>query len=228
MKARRWLLKGSFSFVVIIIVASFAVGAVDLERDKVEKPAYTVIKTTDNYELRQYNARIVAQVTIQGSEDGAMNRGFRPLADYIFGNNTAKADIAMTSPVTQQPKQSQKIAMTSPVIQQPAETMEGHVVSFVMPSEYSLETLPTPNNDDVVIKEIDAQIVAAVTFSGFGAMKTMKEYEENLRNHLTEAGIAVNGEVTYARYDPPWTLPNLRRNEVLLPVSLDSKPHSGE
>lgn len=206
--------------IVAISVAGLAVlsagAAAQLARAMVEQPDYEVLKKGDGYEIRKYPACIVAQVEIEGGAAEAMSRGFQPLADFIFGENVAASKIEMTAPVTQQRKSSEKIAMTAPVTQQPGK--DTHTVAFIMPSEHSLDTLPKPKSDRVRLREWPARTVAVVRFSWTGSHKQMLKREAQLREALKAGGIEVTGPPTYARYDPPWTLPLFRRNEVMLPV----------
>jgi hypothetical protein len=220
--------------VLLVVVLAAAVGigvvavfATDLEREKVEKPRYEVIAEKNAYEIRRYEPYIVAQVVISGNEGDAMGRGFRPLADYIFGNNTKKSEIAMTSPVIAKEAQNEKIAMTSPVVQEENDSGET-MVAFIMPSEYTMETLPEPNNDNVKLAAVPAQTFAAIRFSGMGGQDAMNEHEAMLRKALESDEVEITGKPIYARYDPPWTLPNLRRNEVMIPVawSAEDRPSS--
>jgi len=206
----------------VIAVAVFAAGSARaLERDKVEQPKYTVAHTGEGYEVREYAAQVAARVRVEGRDGAAMNAGFRPLADYIFGNNTKQSDIAMTSPVTQTAAgESMDIAMTSPVTQTAAEGTDddGQWVMFIMPSEHTMETLPKPNNDRVELVEIPARAMAVITFSGWGGANMMEKKRAELADALAKDGIALAGEPTYARYDPPWTMPWSRKNEVMIPV----------
>ncbi len=206
--------------VALAVVLTVSAGAyAQLARAMVEKPDFEVLKKGDGYEIRSYPACIVAQVEIEGEAAGAMSRGFRPLADFIFGENVSAAKIEMTSPVTQEAKTSEKIAMTSPVTQRAGD--DAHVVAFIMPGEYTLDTLPKPKSDRIQIREIPARTVAVIRFSLTGKHAQMLEKENKLREALERDGVEVTGPPTYARYDPPWTVPVLRRNEVMLPVRWD-------
>ncbi|MFK8027352.1 MAG: heme-binding protein [Gammaproteobacteria bacterium] len=181
----------------------------------VEQPKYQVLSSERNIEFRKYNPKIVAEVTVQGERKEAISKGFQLLADYIFGNNIKSSSISMTAPVTQ--KQNQKIAMTSPVSQ--LETNSGWLVNFVMPAEYSLETLPKPNNNKVLLKEIPSKEFAVIQFSGTNTDKNIASHEKTLYAYLMDNKIDVLSAPTYAFYNPPWTLPLLRRNEVLIEIS---------
>ncbi|MEQ1599107.1 MAG: heme-binding protein [Methylotenera sp.] len=182
-----------------------------------EEPKYDVIEKYDAFELRAYKPIIVAEALVEGSMDEASNKGFKLIADYIFGNNKSRAGgsekISMTIPVTMEPK-SEKISMTAPVSMQ--ESAGKWRMYFVMPSKYSLEALPTPNNAEVKLREVPAKKFAVVRFSGLaGESKTAKKTEELLA-WLQTKQIKPAGSPELARYNAPWTLPFLRRNEVMV------------
>ena len=188
-----------------------------------EEPKYTVLNQVDDFELRRYDPQIVAQTWVSGSQKQAGNRGFRILADYIFGNNTApsgeSSKISMTSPVKMQPQRtdsdkSQKIAMTSPVAMQ--EQDGKWRVRFVMPSKYTMQTLPTPNNAEVGIIEVPMQTYGVIKFSGLTGEQKVAEKTQALKNWMQGQNLKIIGDAEMARYNPPWTLPFMRRNEVMI------------
>ena len=160
---------------LILIVGGLLAGPV---MSNVEKPDYKVIQTERNIEIRQYEPMIIAEVEVDGKREDAIREGFRLIADYIFGNNTVQRDIAMTAPVQQQ--ESQKIAMTAPVQQQ--STGRSWQISFVMPSKYSMETLPEPKNDRVRLKEIMTKKFVIIKFSGTNSNENVTEHENQLIN----------------------------------------------
>jgi hypothetical protein len=182
---------------------------------RVEEPKYTSVEHSGAFELRDYPALLVAEATVKGEREVAINQGFRVIADYIFGNNIAAEKVAMTAPVTQQA--SETVAMTAPVTQQAAG--DAWTVRFIMPSKYTLETLPKPKNAEVTIKQVDGQRVAALRFSGSTHDQILKDKTAELTAEITKRGLSPVAPATYAFYDPPWTLPFLRRNEVMIPVS---------
>lgn len=183
---------------------------------RVEQMPYSVEKKADGYEVRNYSAHIVAQTTVQGSYDEALSKGFSIVAGYIFGGNTKKERVAMTAPVTERSTSSQKIAMTAPVL---ASTEgESHVISFGMPSSYTLETLPTPTDSRVQIKEVPAQKMAVLQFSWFRNEKRIQEMQETLLTLLSRDGVEVVGVPQYAGYNAPWTPPWMSRNEVMVEI----------
>lgn len=208
------------SFLVLAVLIPPAAYS-QLARAAVEKPDFKVLRKGNDYEIRRYPACIVARVTVKEDPSEAMSDGFGPLAGFIFGANQPNAKIAMTSPVTMEGK-GEKIAMTSPVTMNAEEGGgEEWIVSFIMPSAYTLETLPQPTNDRVVLKELPARTLAVHRFGWTGAHHHMVAHEKTLREKLAEDGIEVTGDAVYARYDPPWTVPLFRRNEVMLPVAFE-------
>ncbi|OYU00759.1 MAG: heme-binding protein [Sphingomonadaceae bacterium PASS1] len=180
----------------------------------VETPNYSVSSKSDNLEIREYGPTIVAEATVEGERDKAIQRGFRIIADYIFGNNLSSAKVAMTAPVTQQ--SSEKIAMTAPVIQQASG--KSWNVRFVMPSKYTMETLPKPVNSKVALIEVPATRFAVIRFSGFAGQDSLDAHEAELRAFMAERGLTATSEPQYAFYNAPWTLPFMRRNEVMIEV----------
>ena len=180
----------------------------------VEQPKYQVIESSGNIEIRDYAPMIVAEAEVAGDRRDAIGKGFRIIADYIFGNNTAAQKVPMTAPVTQQG--SEKIAMTAPVTQQG----EGNIwrVRFVMPSSYTMEALPKPNNPAVKLKEIGAKRYAAIRFSGMADEDSLKRRTKELNEFISAKNLTPLSAPTYAFYNPPWTLPFLRRNEVMVEI----------
>ena len=197
---------------LILIVGGLLAGPV---MSNVEKPDYKVIQTERNIEIRQYEPMIIAEVEVDGKREDAIREGFRLIADYIFGNNTVQRDIAMTAPVQQQ--ESQKIAMTAPVQQQ--STGRSWQISFVMPSKYSMETLPEPKNDRVRLKEIMTKKFVVIKFSGTNSNENVTEHENQLINYIEANQIKIIDSPKYAFYNAPWTLPFMRRNEVMIEIN---------
>ena len=191
----------------------------------IEEPSFKVIVKSGNFELRQYAPMLVAETLVDGDMDDAGSTGFRRIADYIFGNNqvqtgASSAKIAMTAPVTMEP-QSQKIAMTAPVALMPAENMGASKqwrVHFVMPSQYSMSTIPKPKNPDVKLREIPGKLFAVSSFTGFNTQTRVQAKTDELNAWIGQKNLKVLSQAQLARYDPPWTLPMFRRNEVMIEV----------
>jgi hypothetical protein len=182
----------------------------------IEEPKYKIIESEGDFEIREYAPRIVAETVVSEGFDRAPNVGFRRLADYIFGNNESKQSIAMTSPVAQEP-QSEKIAMTAPVGQERAKD-NLWVITFTMPSSYTMETLPKPKNPEVILKQLPASQFAAVRFTGFNRAQTVDNKTQELTKWLAKKSLQAEGPAIYARYNPPWTPWFMRRNEILLKI----------
>ena len=140
-----------------------------------EQQPYEVVDRRDGFELRRYPAHLVAEIEVNGSFDEAPSRAFRPLASFINGANRTRRQIAMTAPVTQQEAGPEKIAMTAPVVQQAAGRPGCYLVQFVMPSHFTAQTLPAPDDARVRTREIPQQLAAAARFSG---RWTRKEFED--------------------------------------------------
>jgi len=180
----------------------------------IEEPKYTVLKTHEDFEVRRYEPYAVAETAIQASFEQSGNDAFSILAGYIFGKNRGSRKIEMTAPVTQTPT---KIAMTAPLTQQSADAGEV-VVRFVMPSEWTLETLPEPLDPRVRLREVPGGTVAVIRYSGFWSESRYREHLAKLEAALQREGLQWKGEPVWARYNPPWTPWFLRRNEIWLEV----------
>lgn len=186
----------------------------------IEEPKHTIVSEVDDYEIREYESYIVAETTITGARDRdeAARKGFPIIAGYIFGDNTKKDKIAMTVPVNTEESASEKIAMTVPVNTEKVQESNTYKISFVMPSKYTLETLPEPNDKRVVLREVPAHKVAVRRFSWTTSESAFKKHEIKLLGALTRDGVQTVGIVNVARYNTPWTIPFMLRNEVQIEV----------
>ncbi|WP_296578130.1 heme-binding protein [Phreatobacter sp.] len=184
----------------------------------VEQPRYGLVMRDGPVEVRDYPAMVVAEVTRAGDRGSAVRAGFRPLAAYIFARDRGGESVSMTAPVTQQ---RETIAMTAPVTQMPArsEAGEAWIVRFIMPSKYTLETLPKAAGDDVRLLPVPAARRAAIRFSGVATDELIASNEAALRIWLAGRGFTILGAPTYAYYNDPFTPGFLRRNEVLFEVA---------
>lgn len=207
---RKWIITGTVcSF---ILVGCMMIGPI---MSDVEHPKYQVISSFDNIEMRKYSSMIIAEVEVKGERKQAINDGFRLLADYIFGNNQVQQEIAMTAPVQQQPA-NQKIAMTAPVQQQ--RENDTWKISFVMPSEYTMKTLPIPINNQVTLKEIPARQFIVIKFRGMNSDENIDKHMKQLMQHIKENNLTTTETPKFAFYNPPWTLPIMRRNEIMMEI----------
>jgi hypothetical protein len=218
--------------------ASAAEQSRKLPSDNYEQPKHTVIERAGNIEIREYAPMLLAEVDVEGDRGTAANRGFRLLAGYIFGGNTSRASINMTSPVTQVPQsekiamtspvvqaprteaaqapQSEKIAMTSPVTQVPAGSSGSEnlwTVAFMMPSSYTMETLPKPNTDRIRFRVTEPTKRVVIRFAGMSTQSNLQKHRDELMTFLKSRSLTPVTEPAMAFYDDPFTLPWNRRNE---------------
>ena len=201
--------------IIIIWILIWIIGSY-LTVASIEEPNYEVLEKGKGYEIRQYDSYIVAETEINGSGQQVLNQGFRILAGYIFGWNTSKASIAMTTPVNDIQK-NEKIAMTTPV--NDITTWDNiHLVQFTMPSSYTLETLPIPNDNRVKLREIKPQKKAVLRYTLWATESVVEKNKQKLAKLLTRDGIDFEAEMVSAQYNPPLSFPLMRRNEILVEI----------
>jgi hypothetical protein len=183
---------------------------------RTEQTEYSVLKSQSDYEIRLYPTHIVAETMVTGSYQSALNQGFRILAGYIFGGNTTQKRIAMTAPVTQE-RVSESIAMTAPV----TSSIEGnaHTIRFGMPRSYTLKTLPVPTDKRVKIITIPEKKMAALQFSWGRSSARIEMKKQELLRALQRDDVRIKGEMQYAGYNAPWTLPWMNRHEILVEIA---------
>lgn len=185
---------------VLLVVAS--TGSLAMA-DRIEEPRYETLVKDGDFEVRRYAPRIVARTEVKRGFRDSMYTGFRRLANFIFGANSASQEIAMTAPVGQIP------------------TAEGYAVTFTMPSQFSMAALPRPNDGRVQLDQRPARVVAVVQFSGWARERRAASKERKLRDWMASRGLRPGGPAEVAQYDPPWR-PLGRRNEVQVPLIDDS------
>lgn len=196
MKTARWIAAGA-GLAAVGAAAAFA------QYRQTEQPDYTLVRADEDFELRDYPALVVAEVSNAGTRESASGASFRRLAAYIFAQD--------------RPEGGEKIAMTAPVLQD--ETRPGQWrMRFVMPAKYTLDTLP-PAPDDITLTQTPARRMAAVRFSGNASGRDLALMEARLREWMREARLMPAGEAEFAFYDAPMIPGPLRRNEVLIPVA---------
>jgi effector-binding domain-containing protein len=180
-----------------------------------EEAEYSVLKQAGEYELRQYKPNIVAETWVEGDFEQAGNEGFRRLFAYIDGQNRKKQSIPMTAPVSLE-AEGEKIPMTAPVNLE--KTGGKYRITFQMPSRYTLDTLPEPLDSRVNLKEVPGRLMAAIRYSGTWKKSLYEEKQSALLEWIRQNGLQPVGEPIFARYNSPFSLWFLRRNEVLIPV----------
>lgn len=183
-----------------------------LARWVTEKARYQVEVSDGDFEIRHYASRVQAETVVSATEwERSLEAGFHRLADYISGHNTQKKKIAMTAPVTATVGATDRATRT---------------VAFKMPDRYALEELPKPDDVQITLRRVPARRLAALSFRGRYGTDLPAQKRLELLTRVRRAGLLPIGDVTFAGYDAPWTLPLFRRNEVLVEVS--SLPASGE
>jgi hypothetical protein len=192
----------------------------------IEEPEYEVLASTDDYEVRRYDAYIIAETDVEGTYKTAGNKAFRILAGYIFGDNQASEKMAMTAPVGSRPADDGvKMKMTAPVTSTPGNEDTGlYTYSFVMEKKYSLETLPLPNDPRVRLRVVPERTVAVHRYSGTWSEDNYLKHERLLLDALADDGVSTRGAPISARYNAPFTPWFMRRNEVMIEVGDDFNP----
>ena len=204
-----YILFGILGLVLVWMIGSYLVVR------NIEQPSYTVLEKRAEYEIRQYDSFIIAETEVSGDYSEALRAGFSIIADYIFGNNTTKTSIAMTAPVLE--NSSEKIAMTVPVIST-LETEKNRTISFVLPSKYTLESLPKPNNPAVKLREVAGRKVAVLNFTWYATEARVAAKKISLEEKLQADDVSVIGLPQAAQYNPPLSFPLTLRNEIIIPI----------
>jgi len=203
-----WLIRVMFAAAITLT------GAIDAMA--IEEAAYRVTMQDGAFEIRDYAPHVVAETLVEGTLEEAGNKAFNRLFRYISGGNLSRSKVAMTAPVSQQ-SPGEKIAMTAPVSQQ--RVQERWSVSFTMPSSYTLETLPAPEDPQVTLRQVPARRMAAVRYSGSWSEKGYLTHAAALESWMRAKGLAGAGAPQWARYNSPFSLWFIRRNEILIPVA---------
>lgn len=189
-----------------------------------DEPPHTIVVRDGDFQVRAYDTYVVARTSVRGAFDEAIRVGFRRLFRYISGDNRAAAKIEMTAPVTTAPD-GEEIAMTAPVFAEPStgadaglsgRSQRSWTVRFVLPEGYGVDTAPQPTDPTVTLEEVAGRQVAVVRFSGFFDNRAGETNRRRLERWLAGRGQDHAGDWRMAGYNPPWTLPPLRRNEVLV------------
>ena len=202
----------SITRLALISIGMFLIGSAAMA---IEKASYEIKKKKGNFELRLYDNYIVAETIVTGDFKDVGNEGFRRLYKYISGHNRKNRSISMTAPVNQE-ADSEKIAMTAPVGQE--KVADKWRITFLMPSEYTLATLPEPLDQRVTIRQETGRLIAAIRYSGSWSQEKYRHNKDQLELLILNNGLKPIGPPVWARYDPPFMPWFLRRNEVLIPV----------
>jgi DNA gyrase inhibitor GyrI len=198
-KKRPWKIV-SYTLLTLLFITLIFSGTL---MSHVEKPSYQVIKQFNNIEVRTYPSLLVATVQTTGSRKEAIQTGFKSLANFIFGQN----------------KSGTKIEMTAPVLQQQLNDDKNWSVSFIMPKNYTFSTLPQANNDQISIEQWPPRSVIVIRFSGLSSNNNIQQHLELLNDFISSHDYQTTGLPIFAFYNPPWTLPFLRRNEIMIQLT---------
>ncbi len=210
------MLKSKFLYLILVIILITIFMLWQIFAYKVPEPNYVVIKADGNIEIRKYSAFLAAQVEVAGDRYTAINKGFRILADFIFGNNSAENKIAMTAPVIQQ---NTEISMARPATLQ--KKNNSWMIQFMMPSGYTIENIPKPKNNAIIILQIPEKKYVVIRFSGSSNDANLIKYVNLLENYISKNMLTVIWKTIFAFYNPPWILPFLRRNEIMFELKID-------
>jgi hypothetical protein len=206
---------------VLAVGAALALVRWQLGRFFTSQPDYEVERIVGGVEIRRYGPRAVAETTADAADwDTALGEGFRRLAGYIFGGNEKKQRIAMTSPVTASRAggaTSERLAMTAPVTSRVE--AGGYTVTFTMPKDRELASLPVPRDPRIRLREVPGERVAVLRYHGRYRGDLARAKQTELLERVRAAGLEPRGEPSFAGYDAPWTLPFLRRLEAWLPIA---------
>lgn len=188
-----------------------------------QEPKYTVDRSWGKIEVRKYAPMVVAELTVEGDKKKALTAGFKELAAYIFGKNSpyvkpGSAPVAQQASTEAEKPKGEKIPMTAPVIRQGVKDTGPWKIQFYMAPPYNLENLPVPANENIRLHQLDARKFVVLTFSGTGSVESFAKRTKELREYMKIHNLVGVGEPVEAYYDPPWTLPFLRRNEVMIEV----------
>ncbi len=195
----------SLGLAALIASTSASLTRWQLARWFTEKARYQVELSDGDFEVRHYASRIQAETVINAAPwQRSLDDGFHRLAGYIFGDNGAHQKIAMTAPVT----------MTLGAVDRSTRT-----IAFKMPDSYPMESLPEPNDRRIALRRVPARRIAVLTFNGRYGRELPNRQRMQLLTKVRNARLLPIGDVTFAGYDAPWTLPLLRRNEVMVEVS---------
>ena len=211
-------MKRQYYIICFLILITTGCSSVDVKEAK-----YDVLEKDGKFEIRDYAPQIIAKTTIEGTLENAGDKAFNRLFKYISGNNKSNLKIAMTAPVSQEIA-SEKIKMTAPVAQQKLD--DKWVVSFMMPTSYTIKSMPKPKDSRIRIRQIAVQRMAAVRYSGFWSEKNYLKNKSELESWIRNKKLTAISTPIWARYNSPFTLWFLRRNEILIQVNIEKNKHA--
>jgi effector-binding domain-containing protein len=179
--------------------------------DRAPEPPFTMITTQKNISIRQYPPLAVAQIEVEGNRETAVDTGFRLLADYIFGQNVEGKKMEMIAPVIEQGIPSHP----SVYAQEHKLDANKWLIQFFMPINQPIESLPKPINEAIKLTTLPAKKLIVIRFSGRGDQSSLLHQLNELDQFIAENDVKVKGEPMLAFYNPPWTIPFFKRNEIM-------------
>ena len=190
------------SLIIFVIILAVAIGfnmAWGLSNTMLETPEYELIKKSGSFEIRKYAPMVMARTQVSSDYNEATSRGFRRIANYIFGGNDGSVEIAMTAPV---------------ITGSPVDANGIYEIAFVMPKSYDKAKLPKPNSLNVELNSI-----ATISFGGWATGSRVKKFQKKLDNWISQQGLKKIGNFMVAQYNSPWALPPFRHNEIMVRLS---------
>ncbi len=214
-RTHTWLSRIAKAVLFLVLLGGAWVAGGSIAAWSMNEPDYRSVRPMDGYTLREYPVLLAAQVSIRGSREVAMREGTTILSQYIHGDNTRQEAIAIAAPAGVEPgPESQRIALTAPVTLQ--EKNGAFLVSYLLPSSYTIVTLPRPNNPEIRIVQIPSVTVAARTWYGSNDLDRQKAEEQRLRELLARDKRVILSAARVAQYSPAWAPWFMQRNEILL------------
>ncbi|MFT5359904.1 MAG: hypothetical protein ACI88L_000369 [Candidatus Paceibacteria bacterium] len=204
----------TFFIVIAIFLLVWVIWSLLMDQN-LESPKYIVLEERNGYEIRKYDSYIIAETTVPGDSSSSTGQAFGELGGYIFGANTEKKNMAMTTPVSTEEK-SKIIAMTAPVTTEKKGDMM--TMSFMMPSEFTLDNMPIPNSNNVVFKEVPPGIFATYSFNGLATKKRRIHKTTELMMLLERDNVEVSSEPQLLQYDRPTKFPLLKTNDIKVKI----------
>ena len=191
-------------FITIIIILLLSINFIwGRSNSLLETPKYKLIKKFKSFEIREYETMIIARTLVSSDYSEAASMGFRRVANYIFGDNDKDMKIAMTAPV---------------LLNSPVDAEDEYEISFMMPSLYNKENLPSPNSSNVEIIDRNLGLIACVSFGGWATKSKVEKYHQRLDGWIESEGVQAVGKFYVAQYNSPWALPPFRHNEILVRI----------
>ena len=190
--------------IILLVVALFCMNMIrGLSNTKLETPEYKLLKKSGSFEVREYAPMVIARTLVDADFKEATSTGFRRVANYIFGGNNKRMEIAMTAPV---------------ISNSPIDVKDSYEIAFVMPKSHNIEILPEPDNSNVQVLERNFGQVAVISFGGWATKSRVERYHDKLKEWVVKENYNLKGDFMVAQYNSPWILPPFRHNEIMVQV----------